>query len=493
LLTIDVADQMMAYITSARWFAGKGRLATLRSLTPLPWLNDVSEFLADQAPAVRVEIAEVGDPEDPTETAAADENGPREFYQLPVSYRSTPHPDLHYAEIARLDHPELRSVVAYDAARDPDACRVLLRALLEEKNLAERDTTTQFHLTGREGLTADLEPRVFTGQQSNTSVMLGDVAIVKLFRRLELGRNLDISVHDALNQAGVSDVAGLFGWAEGSWIANGVTCDADLAMVVEMLRGAVDGWGLALDQLQAGASFAQEAEALGEALAETHAALQQAFPTAEVSGTGVAATMKGRLLGAAAIAPGLLSYTDGLTRRFDELGAMTLATQRVHGDFHLGQTLHTADGWKIIDFEGEPAKTMAERMVPDSVWRDVAGMLRSFDYAAASVPGPDSVGWAEECRQAFLRGYAGGELSPIDAAAVRAYEADKAIYEVIYEVRNRPDWVSIPLAAVATLAQTEHKLDPGGTPPEPPASDPGGTPPEPPESLVRQRSSTDGI
>jgi maltokinase len=85
-------------------------------------------------------------------------------------------------------------------------------------------------------------------------------------------------------------------------------------------------------------------------------------------------------------------------------------------------------------------------------------MLRSFDYAAASVPGPASGGWAQECRQAFLRGYAGGVLSPADAAAVRAYEADKAIYEVIYEVRNRPDWVSIPLAAVATLAQTEPEL-----------------------------------
>jgi maltokinase len=468
----QVADQVMAYITGARWFAGKGRLVTLRSLTPLPWLNEVSDFFADRAPAVRVEIAEVEypveeDPDDPEavedpawaggpgQPVTPDGNGPREFYQLAVSYRSAPHPDLHYGEIARITHPELGSVVAYDAARDPEACTVLLRALLQEKRLADRDTTIQFHLTDRKGLTPDLTPRVFTGQQSNTSVMLGDVAIVKMFRRLELGRNLDISVHDALNRAGVSDVAGLFGWAEGSWNANGVTCDADLAMVVEMLSGAVDGWGLALDQLEAGASFAGEAEALGKALAETHSALQQAFPTAEVSGAQVATTMQDRLQAAAAVAPALLAHTDGLTRLFDELGAMTLTTQRVHGDFHLGQTLHTPDGWKIIDFEGEPAKTMAERLVPDSVWRDVAGMLRSFDYAAASVTGPASAGWAQECRHAFLGGYSGGELSPADAAAVRAYEADKAIYEVIYEVRNRPDWVSIPLAAVATLSQTE--------------------------------------
>jgi maltokinase len=124
----------------------------------------------------------------------------------------------------------------------------------------------------------------------------------------------------------------------------------------------------------------------------------------------------------------------------------------VHGDFHLGQALHTHRGWKIIDFEGEPAKTMAERRAPDAVWRDIAGMLRSFDYAAASVPGPRSNAWAARCRTAFLRGYTGAELSAADASMLRAYEADKAIYEVVYEIRNRPDWVGIPLHAVASLA-----------------------------------------
>jgi maltokinase len=141
-----------------------------------------------------------------------------------------------------------------------------------------------------------------------------------------------------------------------------------------------------------------------------------------------------------------------LRRCFDELGAETLDTQRVHGDFHLGQTLHTPSGWKIIDFEGEPAKTMAERRAPDSVWRDVAGMLRSFDYAAASVSGPHSAAWAAECRGAFLRGYASGDLTTTERNVLRAYEADKAIYEVVYEIRNRPDWVGIPLGAVAELA-----------------------------------------
>jgi maltokinase len=296
-------------------------------------------------------------------------------------------------------------------------------------------------------------------------VMLGDAAMLKLFRRLELGHNLDIEVHAALNAADISDVAGMFGWIEGSWVSEGRQLDADLAMVVEQLAGAVDGWDLALDSLRAenvsskigtAAGFIAEAEALGEALAEIHQALRSAFPTARVLGTRTAMIMMDRLREAAQIAPALEPHVPGLLRCFDELGAETLNTQRVHGDFHLGQTLHTPAGWKIIDFEGEPAKSMTERRAPDSVWRDVAGMLRSFDYAAASVPGQHGAEWAAQCRAAFLRGYANGranqKLDHIVAGVLRAYEADKAIYEVVYETRNRPDWVSIPLGAVAKLA-----------------------------------------
>jgi maltokinase len=172
-----------------------------------------------------------------------------------------------------------------------------------------------------------------------------------------------------------------------------------------------------------------------------------------VLGAHTAAIMMNRLHEAARIAPELAAHVSGLLRCFDELSAETLDTQRVHGDFHLGQTLRTPSGWKIIDFEGEPAKTMAERRAPDSVWRDVAGMLRSFDYAAASVPGPHSQTWAADCRAAFLRGYADDELGAAEANLLRAYEADKAIYEVVYETRNRPAWVGIPLRAVAELAE----------------------------------------
>ena len=414
--------------------------------------------------------------------------GPRDLYQLAVAYRPAPHVELQGGEIGRWTDADLGPVVAYDATQDPAAASVLLRALLDQRRVRAGDAgdaEVRFHLSAAEGLTADLEPSVFRGQQSNTSVMFGDVAMLKLFRRLELGRNLDIEVHDALSRTGTSDVARLYGWAEASWTttdASGATTTltADLAMVVEKLAQATDGWDLALHALQAGADFTAEAHALGRALAETHAALREAFPTDRRAGTSVASVMVERLAAARAVAPALEDHRAGLEAVFGALAAHDLDVQRVHGDFHLGQTLHTPDGWKIIDFEGEPAKTMAERVAPDSVWRDIAGMLRSFGYAEASVPGPGSAAWAAACRAAFLDGYAGGPLDPADAGTLRAYEADKAVYEVVYEVRNRPEWVEIPLGALAALTAPA-----GATPDDPTPTDPAAAAARPDQGALR--------
>jgi len=462
-LAAETAAQLHTHLTSARWFGGKGRQAVVVGVTALPWLKPPPDpFVAADGLAVRSEVVEVAyhdTPPDDAEPAPAEQpaTAPRELYQLVVAYRPVPLPELQHAEIGRWTDAELGAVVAYDALQDPVASTVVLRSLLDEARLHANGAEVGFHLSAAEGLTADLPPAAFTGQQSNTSVMFGDVAMLKLFRRLELGRNLDIEVHDALSRTPMADVAQLFGWAQASWTgthpATGETgqLSADLAMVVEKLADAADGWGLALDVLGSGQSFADPAHALGAALAETHAALRTAFSTGTRSGAEVAAVMTHRLDVATGIAPALEPFAAGLRSVFGALAEREVAVQRVHGDFHLGQTLHTPGGWKIIDFEGEPVKTLAERATPDSVWRDIGGMLRSFDYAAASVPGPDSRAWADTCRQAFLSGYTGGELSIDDAAVLRAYEADKAVYEVVYEVRNRPDWVAIPLAAVAAL------------------------------------------
>ena len=442
------ADQLLAYITGSRWFAGKGRLAELGSLTPLPWLTPAGKW-----PAVRQEIAELVYIENAAPDSDAATVSPRELYQLAISYHRSAQPRLQHAEVGRFALPDLGPVVAYDAAQDPAACSVLLDRLLQRSRFGLGSNEVRFRLTDPGPLRPDLEPQVFSGQQSNTSVMFGDVAMVKLFRRLEIGHNLDIEVHEALSRSEVADVAALYGWVEATWSYGREVVSADLAMVVEKLAQAQDGWELALSTLRAEQGFATQAAALGRALAEIHGALQTAFGVDRQPGTAVATIMKQRLAAAAAVAPALEPHVDGLLDCFNALRGRDLTAQRVHGDFHLGQTLHTPGGWKIIDFEGEPVKTLAERAAPDSPWRDIAGMLRSFDYAAASVPGPASADWAAACRTAFLEGYAGGRLNDADAAVLRAYEADKAVYEVVYEVRNRPDWVSIPLAAVAALAR----------------------------------------
>jgi len=139
--------------------------------------------------------------------------------------------------------------------------------------------------------------------------------------------------------------------------------------------------------------------------------------------------------------------------------------QRIHGDYHLGQVLDVPGrGWVLIDFEGEPLRPLAERSLPDIPLRDVAGMLRSFDYVGATIAmrdpaaGPAAVEWAMTARAAFLLGYhqEGSAALAGQEALLAAFELDKAVYESIYEIRNRPTWLPIPLRAVRRLAEEAH-------------------------------------
>jgi len=186
----------------------------------------------------------------------------------------------------------------------------------------------------------------------------------------------------------------------------------------------------------------------------------------EAENTATAKQMHERLDAALAVVPQLAPFADGLRTAYDALAGLPagVPVQRIHGDFHLGQALRVDDGWKIIDFEGEPARPLSERTALMSPLRDVAGMLRSFDYAARHLLAEqlNSQGlayraneWAERNRDAFCDGYARacGRDPREDAVLLRAMELDKAVYEVVYEARNRPSWLPIPLGSIERLVR----------------------------------------
>jgi maltokinase len=182
----------------------------------------------------------------------------------------------------------------------------------------------------------------------------------------------------------------------------------------------------------------------------------------------IAGQMTDRLTAATEVVPQLAEHADGLRKLYAAVAESRepVVRQRVHGDLHLGQVLRTATGWIVLDFEGEPARPLAARRELDSPLRDVAGMLRSFDYAARHmlVEQPDdsqrayrAQEWAARNRAAFCTGYSNASgLDPCgESPLLRAFEADKAVYECVYEARNRPHWLMIPLNSLARLTGRE--------------------------------------
>ena len=286
--------------------------------------------------------------------------------------------------------------------------------------------------------------RRFAGEQSNTNVFFGDQVLMKLFRRIEPGENVDVELHRAL--AGTGVVAELYG----TWTVDG----ADYAVFVEALEDPADGYDLAKDFAARGEGFTSHARALGRALAVVHHTLADRLPTATISGTELADGCRRRFAEVAAAHPAAAPFAAAVSRAVERIPPGPLPAQRIHGDCHLGQVLLTEPGsaegrWVYVDFEGEPLKPLEERRLPDSPLRDVAGMLRSFGYAAAAGGAPS--GWLESCRRAFLEGYG---LDP-DAPnpVLDAYEIDKAGYEVAYESLYRPHLVQVPIDFLATLSR----------------------------------------
>ncbi|MFS0713108.1 phosphotransferase [Microbacterium sp. 2P01SA-2] len=308
--------------------------------------------------------------------------------------------------------------------------------------------------------------RVLTGEQSNTSIVFdvdGEPTIIlKLFRTLHHGENPDVTVQRVLSDAGSPFVPRFFGSLDAEWPDIGRDSGAargTLGFAQEFLRGVRDGWAVALEAARENRDFTAAARDLGIAVAGVHGALGAALDTTEAAAREVGATgaaWRRRLSIAANEVPAVAERVAAIGAVYDEaLARPWPRLQRIHGDLHLGQVLAVpAGGWRIVDFEGEPLRPMAERAIPDLPPRDVAGMLRSFDYAGAVGEGPDPMGWAAACRVAFVEAYAAAPGAiDLDPVLLRALVLDKAVYESIYEARNRPDWLPVPLAGIdAALA-----------------------------------------
>jgi maltokinase len=307
-------------------------------------------------------------------------------------------------------------------------------------------------------------------------MIFGDVAIMKVFRRLQPGVNPDIEVQGELSRLGAKHVPRLLGAVEADVDGE----PSSLAMLQEFMTTGTDGWELAktsvrdlmaeadLHAEEAGGDFAGEAHRLGTAVAEVHADLAIAFGTREVAADQLRArsiAMDERLQRALPIVPQLEDVAEGLRKVFAAVGDLAegVTVQRIHGDLHLGQALRTVSRWVLIDFEGEPMAAIDARRELDSPLRDVAGMLRSFEYAGHHRViefGYDQQlsyragEWSKRNRDAFCDGYAeaAGADPRTHDVLLRAFEADKAVYEAVYEARNRPNWLPIPLASLTRLA-----------------------------------------
>ncbi|MDX2376517.1 phosphotransferase [Microbacterium sp. LRZ72] len=406
---MHVTEDVGTWVARQRWYAGKSHEPRFRMLEAQPARAATRYLLMDDAGSLPA------------------------LYNVPLSLVTTP--------------ADADEVVAHDGAGYlVDATR---HADFAVGMLAEMGIDVS-RVTGS---------RVLTGEQSNTSIVFDEdgrpTIILKIFRTLHHGENPDVTVQRALSEAGSPFVPRFLGSIEAEWPDVGRTsgrAHGTLAFAQEFLPGVRDGWAIALEAARDGRDFTEAARDLGTAVARVHAALGETLETADAGPddvTATAVTWRRRLAIATAEVPAVAERLPAVNDLYDAaLERPWPRMQRIHGDLHLGQVLAVPHGgWRIVDFEGEPLRPMEERAIPDLPPRDVAGMLRSFDYAAAVGGAP--AGWAAACHAGFLAAYSGTAGSTeLDPVLLRALVLDKAVYETIYEARNRPDWLAVPLAGI---------------------------------------------
>jgi maltokinase len=425
------------WLPKQRWYAGRSRvLVSADAVTITPLRDDLDLMLLDATYA----------------------EGSPERYQVIVKWEPVTDSvagtdaDTRYGDRATIGVADGR--VGYDALYDPSAAAFLLSLC---QDAGERGAVS-FTKEPGDALPVGEPARVSSAEQSNTSVVFGQQAIMKAFRRVSPGINTDIELNRVLGRAGNENVARLLATFDTTW--DGQPCP--LGMVTEFAAGSKEGWAMATAlAADSFADFSAESRRLGAAVASVHASLADALGTS--SGEFPVATAVARLRSAAAVVPEVAHLEPAIEERIVALYGESLTLQRVHGDLHLGQVLRAEQRWLVIDFEGEPGAATDERRAPDSSLRDVAGMLRSYEYAAYAAHAPGDTAdsdtaaaaqdWIDRNRDAFCAGYA--EVAGFDprdfADVLAAYELDKAVYEAAYEARFRPDWLSIPLRSITRL------------------------------------------
>ena len=481
----EPSARLGAYVQLQRWFGGRGR--------------HVSAWSVDDAGVISP-----ADPEVLFAVVAADyADGGRDRYQVPLGVlhggvEVVNDPNRLVAEGQRRGHP----VAVVDALFDADSAFSLWRLMADGTQLATlrgtlRGGADALDLRGADA--ADIHP--LGREQSNTSLLRGEDELLKCFRRLEDGLTPELEMTAALTTAGFAQVPAPLGAIEYSRAG----LEPALAAILQpFLRNGTEGWALALTSLrdlyadaevspsrdpeeiqraveEQGSTFLPEAARLGETTAAMHLALSgdglppgmRPEPIHAASLDGWATTMTAELdrvlAGHAELLAPLRRRREAVAGAFDAIRGIAEAGLgiRHHGDYHLGQVLRVDAGWTVLDFEGEPARSLAERRERSSALRDVAGMLRSFDYAAAAAlaerarPGSEEWdqleaygdAWAAANRRLFWGAYLArcgdGPLLPHTSADTlalrRAFELQKAVYEVGYELGHRPEWAGIPV------------------------------------------------
>jgi trehalose synthase-fused probable maltokinase len=447
-------EALKVWLENQRWYASKSRRVSSIEIDESIVLSDGPMLLLALIQAIFA-------------------TGQHELYQLPLGFRRAGED----ADLEPIAEAEGWSV--YDALADPEEARELVRRIDAAEELETADGWLRFRRTnGRVLVPEDAVVRPIGVEQSNSSLVFGSELVLKVFRRIEPGINPELEMLRFLTAREFPNIAPLRGWYE----YDGKSFAATLGVAQDFLPDARDGWELALDQIVTDPEgFLAQLGSLGAVTAEMHSVLasdssDSAFIPEEPSNEALAlltATIDEeidrifvRLPDDERLAP-IAGRGQDVRERLAARSQLGVGGRviRTHGDFHLGQTLYTPRGWVIIDFEGEPARPLSERRQKRSPLRDVASMLRSFAYATSAVEilrgqsaPPD---FEQRARDTFLEHYfdaVDSTLLPGGAAAVNnllsIFELEKAIYELQYELDNRPDWVTIPVAGILRMLES---------------------------------------